>query len=97
MPKISKQVIDLINALHPEIRTKVANMVREHLRACLKFGAEPGDLERVYIEAIEVVEAEMKNPERELFTPSEIVSSRYEIRNFGQYVTPIEARTRSKS
>lgn len=83
--KLSAQTLKLINELTPEMRRKVEKLVRRHLSACLRQGSPVENFDRVYIEAIEVVELEDRFPETPAF---EAPPSWEPVRRYEQYVSP---------
>jgi hypothetical protein len=62
--KISNDTLRMINKLSKKRREKVDAIVRRHVAACQKNGFYPENMERVYIEAIEMVELEERFPNR---------------------------------
>ena len=58
MIRLTAETLRMINSLPTEKREKVDAIVRRHIRACRKNGFLPESLERVFIEAIEMVEQE---------------------------------------
>jgi hypothetical protein len=60
--KISPLTIRALQELSKDEKAKVDAIVRAHIEACGASGLEPENLERVYIEAIEIVKLEAKNP-----------------------------------
>ncbi len=82
--KISKETLKLINKLPKDKREKVEAVVRRHVSACLKNGFPPENLDRVYIEAIEIVDLEALHPEPVV----EEVRDWEPARHYDQYVSP---------
>jgi hypothetical protein len=83
--KLSDQTIKLINKLDDETRAEVAKVVRRHLTACAKSGSPVESLDRLFIEAVEIVILEAKHPELALNGPYEHEGP---IRRYEQYVSP---------
>jgi len=82
--KLSNDTLKLVNRLSMHKREKVDAIVRRHVVACHKNGFPPENLDRVYIEAIELVDLEERFPEQE---PEE--SRDWEpFRRYDQYVSP---------
>jgi hypothetical protein len=63
MTKITSDTLKLINRLSDTKRQKVDALVRRHVRACHQNGFDPENLDRVYIEAIEMIDIEDRLPE----------------------------------
>jgi len=82
--KISNDTLKLINKLPKEKRDKVETVVRRHVAACYKNGFPPENLDRVYIEAIEIVDLETLHPEPVV----EEVRDWEPARRYDQYVSP---------
>jgi hypothetical protein len=60
--KISASIMRTIEELSEDEKVKVDAIIRAHIEACRANGLEPENLERIYIEAIEIVKLEAKNP-----------------------------------
>jgi hypothetical protein len=58
MIKISDQTMRMINQLPQETRTRVDQVIRRHIAACLKNGSPVENLDRILIEAVEVTKLE---------------------------------------
>jgi hypothetical protein len=80
---ISSDTLKKVNNLPEEKRVKVIDIVKRHLRACAKNGCPAESLDRVYLEAIEVAEMEMKFPE-----PEKKFFREWEARRYEQYISP---------
>ncbi|MBK7599882.1 MAG: hypothetical protein IPL01_17585 [Acidobacteria bacterium] len=85
MMKISSDTLKLINSLSEKKKGKVEAIVRRHVAACLKNGFDPENMERAYIEAMEMVELEEKFPEP---TIEEDLRNWEPARRYEQYVSP---------
>lgn len=84
MVKISSDTLKLINKLSKKKREKVDAIVRRHVAACQRNGFDPENLDRVYIEAVEMINLEVKFPE-----PSAEESRDWEpARHYDQYISP---------
>lgn len=84
MMKITSDTLKLINRLPKDKREKVDAIVRRHVRACQKNGFNPENLERVYIEAVEMVDLEERFPE-----PMIREDRSWEpFRHYDQYISP---------
>ncbi|MGE0887275.1 MAG: hypothetical protein AB7P14_27460 [Blastocatellales bacterium] len=84
MMKITSDTLKLINRLPKDKREKVDAIVRRHVRACQKNGFNPENLERVYIEAVEMVDLEERFPE-----PVTKEDRNWEpFRHYDQYISP---------
>lgn len=81
---LSKDTLKLVNGLPKEKRAKVLEIVRRHLVASYKNGCPPESMDRIYLEAVEVAELEMKFPEQ----PSEERRDWEPVRRYEQYVSP---------
>lgn len=84
MMKITSDTLKLINKLPKEKRERVDAIVRRHVQACQKNGFLPENLERVYIEAVEMVDIEERFPESE----AEDNRNWEPFRHYDQYVSP---------
>lgn len=85
MIKISSDTLKMINDLSEEKKMRVEAIVRRHVAACLKNGFDPENMDRAYIEAIEMVELEDKHPEPRHEEP---VRDWEPARRYDQYVSP---------
>jgi hypothetical protein len=84
MVKISSDTLKLLNKLPKKKKEKVDAIVRRHVAACQRNGFDPENLDRVYIEAIEMIDLEVKFPE-----PSAEESRDWEpARHYDQYISP---------
>lgn len=82
--KISTDTLKLIDKLPKTKREKVDAIVRRHVAACQRNGFLPENLERVFIEAIEMVNLEKRFPES-------IAEERRDwqpARHYDQYISP---------
>jgi hypothetical protein len=84
MVKISSDTLKLINKLPKKKKERVDAIVRRHVAACQKNGFDPENLDRVYIEAIEMIEIEVKFPE----PVSEEARDWEPARHYDQYISP---------
>jgi hypothetical protein len=84
MMKISSDTLKLVNRLPKRKREKVDAIVRRHVAACQKNGFQPENLERVYIEAVEMVDLEERFPEPVF----EEIRDWEPARHYDQYVSP---------
>jgi hypothetical protein len=80
---ISNDTLRKVNSLPEEKRAKVITIVKRHLRACAKNGCPTESMDRVYLEAMDVAEMEMKFPE-----PEKKFFREWEARHYDQYVSP---------
>lgn len=78
------QTLRALDALPLRVRQIAERSIREHLGACIRSGIPVDDLNRVYIEAIEVAKLEAKMP-TVLAAPSEPFC------RYGQYAAPKDA------
>lgn len=53
---ISKETQNRLGTLSPEEQQKAEKLVQRHLRACRKLGTPVESMDRVYIEAIDLVQ-----------------------------------------
>jgi len=84
MVKISSDTLKMINKLPKKKKEKVDAIVRRHVAACQRNGFDPENLDRVYIEAVEMIDLEVKFPE-----PSAEESRDWEpARHYDQYISP---------
>jgi hypothetical protein len=87
LPKLSEQTIKMFNKLPDETRAEVTKVVKTHLAACLRHGSPVESLDRLFIEAVEVVNLESHVPEfRTPFTPQ----GHEPFRHYDQYISPRE-------
>ena len=84
MMKITSDTLKLVNRLPKDKRERVDAIVRRHVQACQKNGFLPENLERVYIEAVEMVDIEERFPEVE----TEDNRTWEPFRHYEQYVSP---------
>ena len=84
MIKISSDTLKLINKLPRKKKEKVDAIVRRHVAACQRNGFDPENLDRVYIEAVEMVSLEAKFPEPVV----EEIRDWVPIRLYDQYISP---------
>jgi hypothetical protein len=82
--KISTDTVKLINQLPKTKREKVDAIVRRHVAACQRNGFLPENLERVFIEAIEMVDLEKGFPAPK----GEDLRDWQPARHYDQYVSP---------
>jgi hypothetical protein len=84
MVKISSDTLKMINKLPKKKKEKVDAIVRRHVAACQRNGFDPENLDRVYIEAIEMIDLEVTFPE------SDAAESRdwEPARHYDQYISP---------
>ena len=82
--KLANETMKVINRLSPEKKEKVEAVVRRHITACLKNGFPPENIDRVYLEAIEIVNLE------EIFPEPKVEETRdwEPARRYDQYVSP---------
>jgi hypothetical protein len=84
MVKISSDTLKMINKLPKKKKEKVDVIVRRHVAACQRNGFDPENLDRVYIEAIEMIDLEVRFPE-----PDAEESRDWEpARHYDQYISP---------
>jgi hypothetical protein len=84
MMKLSSDTLKLVNRLPKRKKDKVDAIVRRHVAACQKNGFQPENLERVYIEAVELVDLEERFPE----PITEEIRDWEPARHYDQYVSP---------
>lgn len=82
--KLANDTLKVINRLSKEKKEKVEAVVRRHVAACYKNGFPPENLDRVYLEAIEIVDLEELYPEPEV----EETRDWEPARRYDQYVSP---------
>ena len=83
--KITSDTLKLINRLPDNKREKVDAIVRRHVRACQDNGFLPENLERVYIEAAEMVDIEERFPAEAITEDNRTWEP---FRHYEQYVSP---------
>lgn len=84
MVKISSDTLKLINKLPKKKKERVDAIVRRHVAACQRNGFDPENLDRVYIEAIEMIDLEVRFPEPVV----EEVRDWEPARHYDQYISP---------
>jgi hypothetical protein len=82
--KLSDQTIRMINQLPQEMRDKVDQVIRTHVTACVKNGSPVENLDRLLIEAVEVVKLEERFPEMKI----EYLPDWEPYRRYDQYSSP---------
>jgi hypothetical protein len=82
--KVSNDIASMMNKLSRETRAKVEAVVRRHVAACYRNGFPPENLERVYIEALDVVRMEEKFPDVVDHSPRDWEP----LRHYDQYISP---------
>lgn len=82
--KLANETMKVLNKLSAEKKEKVEAVVRRHVAACLKNGFPPENLDRVYLEAVEIVDLEEIYPEPK----SEEHRNWEPARRYDQYVSP---------
>lgn len=82
--KISDQTLKMINQLTPGIRRKVDIVIRTHVAACMKTGSPIENLDRLFIEAVEIVKLEERCPEMRV----EYSAEWEPLRRYEQYRSP---------
>ena len=65
LPKLSDQTVKLISKLSDDTREQVTKVVKTHLAACARNGSPIESLDRLFIEAVEIVKGTD-------FTPSSV-------------------------
>jgi hypothetical protein len=63
--KPTQTLLRLLEGLSDDEKEKVEKAVKDHVRACLRNGFQPETMERVVIEAVEIVRMENRFPEPE--------------------------------
>jgi hypothetical protein len=84
MVKISSDTLKLINRLPKKKKEKVDAIVRRHVAACQRNGFDPENLDRVYIEAVEMIDLEVKFPD----ASAEESRDWEPARHYDQYISP---------
>ncbi len=84
MTKLSDQTLRMINQLPKDVRAKVDGVIRTHVSACLKNGSPVENLDRLFIEAVEVIRMEEKFPEPKMDYLHEVEP----FRRYEQYSSP---------
>ncbi|HZF39894.1 MAG TPA: hypothetical protein VE715_13790 [Blastocatellia bacterium] len=84
MVKISSDTLKLINKLSKKKKEKVDAIVRRHVAACQRNGFDPENLDRVYIEAVEMIDLEVNFPEQSAEESRDWEPARH----YDQYISP---------
>lgn len=82
--KITTDTLKMLSKLSREQRNKVEDIVHHHVSACYRNGFPPDNLDRVYLEAVEIVNIEERFPE----PVSEQTRDWEPARHYDQYVSP---------
>lgn len=82
--KVSNDTLNFMNKLSKDRRARVEAIVRRHVAACYRNGFPPENLDRVYIEALEVINMEDKFPEVVEAAPRDWEP----LRHYDQYISP---------
>jgi len=86
---ISNETLSNLRKLDKPSLAKVESIVRRHVKACRDNGLEVGSLERLYIEAMDVVASEKKYGE-EIRDPEMEELSKAPKVSFSQYSSPVK-------
>jgi hypothetical protein len=81
--RLTSDTLKMVNRLPSAKRDRVDAIVRAHVQACQRNGFLPENLERVFIEAVELVDIEERFPE-----PTEEKRPYEPFRQYQQYVSP---------
>ena len=82
--KVTTDTLKLLSRVSRDHRDKIETIVRRHVSACYRNGFPPENLDRVYLEAMEIVNLEERFPE-----PVTEESRDWEpVRRYDQYVSP---------
>jgi hypothetical protein len=84
MVKISSDTLKMINKLPKKKKEKVDAIVRRHVAACQRNGFDPENLDRVYIEAMEMIDLEVNFPESDAEESRDWEPARH----YDQYISP---------
>lgn len=84
-PTLTDGTLKRFQSLPAAAREAVTNVVKAHIRACLNLGFAPENLDRVYAEAMELVQMEAAQPKPKA---QEDAAIREPYRRYGQYQTP---------
>jgi hypothetical protein len=84
MVKISSDTLKMINKLPKKKKEKVDAIVRRHVAACQRNGFDPENLDRVYIEAMEMIDLEVTFPESDAEESRDWEPARH----YDQYISP---------
>ncbi len=82
--KLANDIIKMLEGLSKDKRNKVEAVVRRHVEACRKNGFPPENIDRVYLEAAEIVNLEALFPEPVV----EEIRDWEPHRHYDQYVSP---------
>jgi hypothetical protein len=82
--KVSEQTLRMINQLPSDTRVKVDQVIRTHVAACRRTGSPIENLDRLFIEAVEIVKLEERCPETRL----EYSPEWEPLRRYDQYLSP---------
>ena len=82
--KVTTDTLKLLSRVSRDHRDKIETIVRRHVSAFYRNGFPPENLDRVYLEAMEIVNLEERFPE-----PVTEESRDWEpVRRYDQYVSP---------
>jgi hypothetical protein len=82
--KLANDTLKMLERLDKGKRAKVEAVVRRHVEACLKNGFPPENIDRVYLEAVEIVDLEALFPEPDVREARDWEP----LRHYDQYVSP---------
>ncbi len=82
--KVSTDTLKTLSRLSNEKRDRIEAIVRRHVSACYRNGFPPENLDRVYVEAMEIIDIEDRFPE-----PTREEQRDWEpARHYDQYISP---------
>ena len=82
--KITTDTLRVLSRVSKTQREKIESIVRRHVSACYRNGFPPENLDRVYLEAMEIVNLEERFPE----PVAEEERDWEPARRYDQYVSP---------
>ncbi|HWQ36884.1 MAG TPA: hypothetical protein VNQ79_28895 [Blastocatellia bacterium] len=82
--KVTTDTLKLLSRVSRDKRDKIETIVRRHVSACYRNGFPPENLDRVYLEAMEIVNLEERFPEPVSEEPRDWEPARH----YHQYVSP---------
>ncbi len=82
--KVSTDTLKTLSRLSNEKRDRIETIVRRHVSACYRNGFPPENLDRVYVEAMEIIDIEDRFPEVRIEGERDWEPARH----YDQYISP---------
>jgi hypothetical protein len=82
--KVSTDTLKTLSRLSKDKRDKIEAIVQRHVSACYRNGFPPENLDRVYVEAMEIIDIEDRFPEPAVQEHRDWEPARH----YDQYISP---------